>query len=53
MPNWCNNNIVITGSKENMKPLVEKFRALEDTEENVMETIIGMPDKPENYEGEG
>jgi len=53
MPNWCNNNIVITGSKENMKPLVKKFRELEDTKENVMETIIGTPDKPKNYDGGG
>lgn len=53
MPNWCNNQIKILGSKENMKPIVEKLRAIEDTKEFVMATLLGTDDRPDNYEKEG
>lgn len=49
MPNWCSNTISIYGSKEKMKPIVDKLREIEDTNDPIMESLIGMPDKPSNY----
>lgn len=53
MPNWCENKIEFSGKKENMKPVVDILRKIENTDNPVMESLLGLDDKPENYENGG
>jgi hypothetical protein len=38
MPNWCSNHIIINGTKENMKPIVDFFNNHNDL--NIMATLV-------------
>jgi hypothetical protein len=53
MPNWCENQIKITGSPEKMKVLIDKFKELETNKEPIMEYLLGKDDRPANYDEGG
>lgn len=47
MPNWCENNIVITGDKEKMKPIFDILNRIKDLSGEdgyVMQNLIGLDD---------
>ncbi len=53
MPNWCNNQIRITGDADNMKVLVDKFKELETNKEGIMGFLLGTEDRPADYDNGG
>ena len=63
MPNWCDNEVSIFGDAEQMKELVTLVKELAKKSENrdatdntrihFMEELIGIDDKPDNYEEGG
>lgn len=60
MPNWCENQITISGDKDKMKPIVDVLQQLEAKEKEnenaealVMESLLGTEDRPKNYEEGG
>lgn len=53
MPNWCENQIRITGDADKMKVLVDKFKELETNDEPVMGFLLGKEDRPADYDDGG
>jgi hypothetical protein len=53
MPNWCNNQIKITGDLDKMKMLVDKFKELETNNESIMGFLLGKEDRPADYAEQG
>lgn len=53
MPNWCENQIRITGDADKMKVLVDKFKELETNDEPIMGFLLGKDDRPANYDEGG
>lgn len=53
MPNWCNNSIDISGSKENMKPIFDLFKRNENSETLLMSSLIPHDDEYKRIEDSG
>lgn len=56
MPNWCDNEVTISGSAEKMKPLIELVKKLQEEGKDhkvlFMENVLQV-EKPDNYEQGG
>lgn len=55
MPNWCYNNITITGSEKGLNKIKRIVQSLESVEDKLFQSLIGLPEDTdmESYGNQG